>query len=115
MGLKKILIDYTDVVKKEVCTEVSIKGITHRITIGVNPINKKVLFSLFLDKLPCVLNVVAVNEDYLVGVHSDDDFKKGIVADFVFVTEKVVAEIGNPVNYKNLGKTTFLYANTGGE
>lgn len=114
MVFNKVLMDFENVRKVEKTAEFSYKSHRYMCCVSVNPNNNHVLFSLFLDRKPVVLNRVAVvGEPILdgIGTFGFDDIIEG---DFIFMPISVGYRIGDVVNYKDLGTVVFLYHTTEG-
>lgn len=109
MIFKKVLMDFSNVKKIERTAEFTHNSHRYMCCVSVNPNNENVLFSLFLDRKPVVLNRVVVVGEGLVDGFGVYDFTDVIDGDFVFMPSSVGYQIGNVANYKDLGTGLFLY------
>lgn len=109
MTFNKVLMDFSNVRKIERTAEFTHNSHRYMCCVSVNPNNNNVLFSLFLDRKPVVLNRVVIVGEGLVDGFGVYDFSDVLEGDFVFMPLSAGYAIGNVANYEDLGTALFLY------
>lgn len=115
MTFNKVLMDFENVKRIERTAEFSYKSHRYMCCVSVNPNNNNVLFSLFLDRKPIMLNRVVIVGEPIIDGFGAFGFEDILDSDFVFMPVSSGYRIGDPVNYKDLGSVVFLYHITKGE
>lgn len=101
--------DFSNVHKYEKCAEVEYSGNKYMVSVGVNPINEDVLFSLYIDRKLVIENRVCLSGEFLLNGFGDESFMDELKCDFAFLYARDDMTDGMKVPYSELGKQVFLY------
>ncbi len=110
MAIGRVLMDFSGVGKREKSCEIKIDGSTYRIIVGVNPRSGNTICSIYRNREELIKNAVAVDRELILSEHSSIYENDIIPVDFYFVNTKETAKLGNVVDYRDLGSSTFLYS-----
>ncbi|MGL5717425.1 MAG: hypothetical protein ACRCX2_30710 [Paraclostridium sp.] len=109
MEFIKVLMDFDNVVKFEKSAEFSYGGDRYMCCVSVNPWNADVLFSLYFNRELVISNRVCILGEKILASFGNESFQDKINGDFAFMPSSISSSTGNKLNYKELGRTAFLY------
>lgn len=108
MNIYELDLQLNKIGMEEVLSEFRYNGHAYMISLSRNPYNNDLLFSLFLDREPVVLNRVVVVGEYVLGSFGYHGFEDIIDCDFVFVPDGVGKDFGNRANPELLSELKLL-------
>ncbi|MGL5595141.1 MAG: hypothetical protein ACRDDH_14515 [Cetobacterium sp.] len=104
MELREVLAPFSGVGKREVATTFKTEKGEISVKIGINPNNKDVLASIYLDREPVIINrVVLVGESIINCIDSVKDWG------LVFLYKSTTIPDGNLLRVEEIGETVHLY------
>ena len=109
MELIKILMDFDNIKKFEKSAEFTYNSKRFNVSVGVNPLNNNVLFSLFLDREKVIENRVCLVGEGMFSSFGDYEFSNIINGDFMFIPSSKTYQTGNSVKIEDLGNKVDLY------
>lgn len=105
----EIPIDYSGIEKNEITYSFRHIDSEFIVSISTNPNNMAVLFSLYIDRDPVMVNKVVVSGERILSSYGLYDFYDKLNGDFVFGSFTRDYKFGNMVNYEDLGTKLKLY------